>query len=320
MLNEEREDLTLIIDGMNIFISNFVVNPTLNANGIHVGGMFGTIKSILLLIRKFNPKRVIVAWDGNNGSTRRRKQYSDYKSGRKMALNRSQFGYDHENNAKSLREQLMRIVEYLDNLPILQLSIDNVEADDVIAFLSKYVNGRKIIVTADNDMMQLISNDVQLFRNNTKILYDYHKFLGEYGILPENYIIVKCLMGDRSDNIDKVLGIGKETVKKYFGFLKENVYTINDFKTKVSEIDNKPKAISKLCDNWEIFDRNYDLMQLSDPNISGATISHIRNIYDNFQPKLNIQKLELMMYNDGIKIEDKNKLGSFTLNSLLKWQ
>mgnify|MGYP001207611945 CR=1 FL=1 len=124
----------LIVDGLNTFIRVFSVMPTLNDNGVHVGGIVGFLKSIGFAINMFNPTRVIIVFDGKGGSNRRRKLYSDYKNKRRTSyrVNRVAGLENVEDERRNMYLQLRRVAEYLELLPVTNISVDGIEADDAI--------------------------------------------------------------------------------------------------------------------------------------------------------------------------------------------
>ena len=171
------DDHVLVIDGFNTFIRAFSVNPSLNEDGSHVGGLVGFLKSIRYTINKFKPTRCVIVFDGKNSSKPRQKIFPQYKAGRKVRsrLNRmvDWVGGPHNEN-ESMRLQLTRLVEYLECLPITILSLDNLEADDVISYIctSTLKNSKCTIMSADKDFYQLVNDRVQLYSPTKKITYD----------------------------------------------------------------------------------------------------------------------------------------------------
>jgi 5'-3' exonuclease len=149
----------LLVDGLNLFIRSFCVVPTMNKMGIHTGGVYGSLMSIKYAINTFNPSRAIVIFDGRGGSARRRKMYPDYKAGRKglKGLNRTVEWESEEAEEKSCISQLNRFIEYLTCLPVTSVNVDNIEADDAIAYIcqSIYPNNKKVIMSTDKDFYQL---------------------------------------------------------------------------------------------------------------------------------------------------------------------
>ena len=174
----------LIVDGLNTFIRVFSVMPTLNDNGVHVGGIVGFLKSIGFAINMFNPTRVIIVFDGKGGSNRRRKLYSDYKNKRRTSyrVNRVAGLENVEDERRNMYLQLRRVAEYLELLPVTNISVDGIEADDAIAYIAKSVipDGEKVIMSTDKDFLQLVSDDIKVWSPTKKKLYDKEAVLEEY--------------------------------------------------------------------------------------------------------------------------------------------
>ena len=179
-VNPETKNLNdhvLLVDGFNTFIRSFSVNPSLNEDGAHVGGLVGFLKSIRYTINKFKPTRCIIVFDGKNSSKPRQKIYPQYKAGRKVRsrLNRIvDWGGGPHDEQESMGLQLKRLVEYLECLPLTLISIDNLEADDIISYIPNIVlkNSKFTIMSADKDFYQLVDERVKLYSPTKKILYD----------------------------------------------------------------------------------------------------------------------------------------------------
>ena len=120
---DEPNKRVLIVDGLNTFIRVFSVMPTVNENGVHVGGIVGFLQSLGYAINMFNPSRVIIVFDGKGGSSRRRKIFSDYKQRRRTSyrVNRLEGLENLEDEKRSMRVQLRRIVDYLELLPVTSI-------------------------------------------------------------------------------------------------------------------------------------------------------------------------------------------------------
>ena len=265
----------MIIDGLNTFIRVFSVIPTTNDNGTHIGGIVGFLKSIGYTINMFRPTRCIIIWDGKGGSSRRRKMYPEYKAKRKtnIRLNRAyDFETIEEERANMIR-QIQRTIEYLDFLPITMLSIDNVEADDIIAYTAKQVltDSKVTIMSSDKDFLQLVDDRISVWSPTKKKLYKPEQVMEEYGIPSHNLLMYRIFDGDKSDNINGVFGYGLKTVLKKLPFLQEDKqFSVDDAITEVDELE----------EHREIMERNFDLMQLHNVNISASaktkTIDKIR--------------------------------------------
>ena len=135
-------DRVLVIDGLNTFIRAFAVNPAINDDGLHIGGMIGFLRSIRYTCDILKPSRCIIVFDGKDGSKRRSKIYPDYKATRKVKkrLNRNvDWGTAPADEEESMKQQMGRLIEYLEQLPLTLICIDGIEADDGIAYISQQV-------------------------------------------------------------------------------------------------------------------------------------------------------------------------------------
>ena len=264
-LGDNPNENVLIIDGLNTFIRVFSVIPTTNDNGTHIGGIVGFLKSIGYTINMFRPTRCIIIWDGKGGSSRRRKMYPEYKAKRKtnIRLNRAyDFETIEEERANMIR-QIQRTIEYLDFLPITMLSIDNVEADDIIAYTAKQVltDSKVTIMSSDKDFLQLVDDRISVWSPTKKKLYKPEQVMEEYGIPSHNLLMYRIFDGDKSDNINGVRGYGLKTVLKKLPFLQEDKqFSVDDAITEVEELEK----------HRDIMERNFDLMQLHNVDISAT--------------------------------------------------
>jgi len=281
------DDKILIVDGLNSFIRVFSAVPVVNDDGEHIGGITGFLKSIAFVTRSVHPTRLIIVFDGKGGSVRRRDLYADYKAGRKIntKFNRP----DHmeinvEAEMQNMKNQLSRLIQYLDTLPITILSIDNVEADDVIAYLTTdvFTEAKHItIMSDDKDYLQLIDDRVSVWRPITKTTYTSSTVLEKIGVPSHNYLMYKLFVGDASDNIKGVDGVGLKTLIKAFPELMEpRKITLDE----ILQLANDRVTIStnkiyqKVLDSEKLLRLNYQLMQLEDVDIPGSTKSVVREI------------------------------------------
>ena len=135
----------LLIDGMNTFMRVWSMYPTTNDNGDHIGGYTGFLKSIGHAIRLRKPTRCIVIFDGKGGSARRRKIFPDYKMKKnvRFRVNRAlSLDLDQTEESSSMKYQIVKLIQYLNMLPVTTICMDNVEADDVMALLARsYFSG-----------------------------------------------------------------------------------------------------------------------------------------------------------------------------------
>ena len=260
-------DKVLVIDGLNTFIRVFSVIPTTNEDGIHIGGIVGFLRSIAYVVNMIRPTRVIIAFDGKGGSTRRRKMYPKYKQNRKTKyrVNRSNSFASQDDEKMNMIMQIQRVVEYLEALPLTVLSYDNIEADDTIGYICRQVltKSKITIMSTDKDFLQLANGRIKIWSPTKKKMYDEGAVLEEYGISSHNLIWYRVLDGDKSDNISGVRGLGLKTIQKKLPFLSEN---------RIVEMD---EVVNELPEHKDIIDLNYKLMQLSDVDISASTKTKI---------------------------------------------
>ena len=131
----------LIIDGLNMFLRNYVINPTLAPTGHPIGGCIGFLKSLQKVSGMFTPDEIIIAWDGHSGSAKRKEMNKDYKAGRKpVRFNRRMVELNEDEQIINKAEQYVKLVEYLNETPTIQIVVDYVEADDIIAYACGHDN------------------------------------------------------------------------------------------------------------------------------------------------------------------------------------
>ena len=296
----------LIIDGQNMFIRNYVMSPQLDINGSPIGGLTGFMRSLQKEVRRAKPDRVAICWEGPGGSQKRREKNKNYKLGRKAPrLNREYTFATPEEARENKYSQLVKLTEYLDNLPILQLSLENVEADDIIAWLchcNEYAEWQKLIISNDKDFIQLCDDKTVLVRpgKNEEVL-NKNNILEQYSIHPRNFAWARAITGDKSDNLDGVKGLGLATVAKRFSFLSENKdYTLKDILTHAKNNNSKIKAYQNVLDSEEIIASNYEIMQLYTSTISSQGVNKLKYAIKNDGVNLNRSEIRKMLLKDGI--------------------
>jgi len=243
-------DHVLIIDGLNNFIRTWAASPATNSDGQHIGGIVGFLQTIALAIRTLNPTRTIIVFDGKGGSVRRKKIYPEYKAGRKPLKRPNRVeGLTEENEAENMRRQFRRLLEYLNCLPVTFMSIENIEADDAIAYIGKQIlkDSQITIMSTDKDFYQLVNDRISIWSPTKKVLYDRKRIEEEFEIKSENFIYYRMIDGDKSDNIHGVKGMALKTIRKKFPFLKDQViYNFEEFLN-----------VSKYTEYQELLERNY---------------------------------------------------------------
>ena len=298
----QPNDHVLLIDGLNTFIRAFSVNPSLNEDGSHVGGLVGFLKSVRFAVNKFKPTRCIIVFDGKGGSKPRQKIYSQYKAGRKVRsrLNRNvDWATNPQDEHESMKLQIGRLIEYLEHLPLTILALDRLEADDIISYVTNVTlkDSKTTIMSTDKDFLQLVSPRVQLYSPTKKITYDEELVKKEFGIYPQNMLTCRVIDGDKSDGIPGVRGIGIKTLIKEFPELTQNEKF--DIKRLLDSASSKTTKASKLISNNEyIVKRNYLLMQLQDPDIANHTKLKITDAVNSMTPQLIKYKFQRLFVED----------------------
>jgi DNA polymerase I len=256
----------LLIDSMNTFLRSFAVIPNVNAQGNHVGGLIGFMKSLGYAIKLIQPTRVVLVFDGQGNITNRRNTYAEYKGNRKIKRITNWKAFDSlDEESASVTEQMMRLIEYLKTLPVNISIIDKIEADDTIAYLAQKLKDDVVIYSADQDFLQLVNDRVTVYSPIKKKFYKQKEVFDEYGLWPKNFITMKCLMGDKSDNLPGIKGLGpKKLFKLYPELTGDKKYTLKEAYQKAT--DNVEEH--GLFGNIHLFKRqleiNYELMSLED--------------------------------------------------------
>jgi len=295
----------MIIDGLNMFLRSYIVVPSMDKHGAPNGGTYGFMKSLQKICGMFQPDEVIVCWDGEGGSQKRKQIDKNYKAGRKpVRFNRRLIDLSPEESDKNKYNQQYRLMEYLNDLPVIQTMIDYVEADDVIAYVAqhkKYEEWEKVIVSSDKDFFQLISKDCKLYRPIQDELVDYPTLIEKFSIHPKNFALARSLVGDKSDNLPGVPRVGLKTVASKFTFLKESKqYEVEDIMQHCESLDRLLKVHENILEHSVLVEKNYKIMQLYSPSISNMHKKQINFSLQEFDPKMEKLELTKKLHYDGI--------------------
>ncbi len=316
-------DKILIVDALNVFINSFVRNPSMDANGGHVGGSQGFLLSLNKLIRENRPTEVLIVWDGEGGNARRRSLFKDYKSGRKPKLNRQYDFEDVDAQKISMRRQIMFLEKYLSLLPVTAMCVDGCEADDVIAFIARFERDQydKVIVSTDRDYWQLIDERTIVYSPVKKEYFAAKQLRDHLNVVPENYIFVKSFCGDTSDNIKGIKGIGPKTILKLFPFLAERPVMMSDLIEHAEKNIGSGALYERVLDNRELITRNYKLMQLSHPEMTTSAIASVRHALTK-EPVYRPIEMRMALVDDGLQVTAGDFFSNFreqyhrTINSM----
>jgi len=289
------KDRVLIFDGLNVFMRHYMAHPAMSENGEQIGGIIGFYYNLVNLIEKCKPESVLVIWEGG-GSKRKRDLYPEYKKGsRPKKMNRY---YDDSEIPDSLANrnfQLKTLVSILSSLPVCQIYIEDAEADDAIGYLCAYKlkHKNKIIVSGDHDYYQLVDENCIIYSPNSKSFIDTEKVIEKYGVHPHNFCLAKSIVGDKSDNIPGVKGVGFKTLSKEFGdlFLKEN-FQSNLFQLLIEndvkhQEKPKKKVYKSIKESEKIIEMNVKLVRLDVDNLVLMQTKIIDEAVENFKPAWN---------------------------------
>ena len=305
-------DRVLIVDGLNTFIRSFAVNPSLNDDGLHIGGLVGFLKSIRYSSDILKPSRVIIVFDGKGGSNRRRKLYPEYKANRKVKskLNRNvDWGTAPADEQQSMKQQMGRLINYLEQLPLTLVSVDGIEADDSMAYISQQLLPKSdcILMSTDKDFLQLVDDRVKVWSPTKKKLYDKKKVFEEYGIHSQNMLTFRILDGDKSDNIGGIKGAGIKTLQKFCPKISDiEKFDVRDLLEFVNNSDSKIKLLENIKKGSNLVKRNYLLMQLQKVDIPKHTMRKIQNTVNGKVPQLIKYRFQTMFLKDKLSTQIKN--------------
>ena len=294
----------LIIDALNAYLRAYIIDPSLSTNGQPIGGIKGFIKILQKLVRETKPDQIAIIWDGPNGSAKRKKMDKNYKDGRKpLKLNRAYNNLSDEEARENRMWQQARLMEYLNQMPVIQTIIPEIEADDVISYLTTmpyYKGWHKIIVSNDKDFMQLCDEETVLLRPVKTEILNKQRIVEQTGIHPSNMALARAIIGDSSDNLPGIRGAGFATVAKRLNFLSaEKSYSIDEVIEFCEEAEDKVKFYKNVADNKHIVEHNYKMMQLYAPQMSVQSKIFVQDAVENFDFSYNKTEIIRMMREDG---------------------
>ncbi len=279
----------ILVDGNNLLFRSYYATAyqgviMRNSKGFPTNALYGFLNMMNKIIHEEKPNYILVAFD--KGKTFRHDKYESYKAGRVEMPD-------------DLRLQFPRAKEILDAMGIYHYEIENYEADDIIGTVSRIVDEEDqfiaTIISSDKDLLQLISDevDVKLLKSNSFIRMDKEEFKKQYQVDPIHMIDLKALMGDASDHIPGVKGIGEKTAIN----LLSQYETLDNLYQNIDHITGKTRE--KLENDKENAYMSYDL----------ATI--YREVELDFS-------LEDLKYQGMNKDQYVDLLKEFEFNSLLK--
>lgn len=300
----------LIIDAFGILYRYhfiFLKRPLLNSKGQNVSSINGFMRTYFSLINTYPSEYVAIALDSSR-KTFRNEIYKEYKENR-------------ESMPDDLRSQIPILYKLIDALGISRIVLDNYEADDIVGTISeknKKENIKTIIYSPDKDILQLVDDDVRVVasnKDNELMEYDRDTVKEKRGVYPNQIIDLLALMGDASDNIPGVKGVGEKTAVKLleeYDSLDGIYENIDSIKGKLQEklIESKDNAYMsyKLASiERNIKDFNLDYNEIASSKID---IDEVNKILDELELKQIRDKINSYIYSSSSKKDDKVKISN----------
>jgi len=319
---------TLLVDGNALFKTGFFgAKQMYNSQGKPIGGVYQFLTMLRKMLSEDLYHRVYVFWDGNFSGKLRYDIYKPYKSGR---------GKDYLNGTQPIDEdellQRRRVWDYLNELHIRQLKHEIIEGDDYIAYycLNKKSNEKITIITNDRDMAQLIDDDIKIYFCDTSIknYVDTTNFSSYFAYNYENAALIKTMIGDNSDTIKGIKGLGQKKLITLFPMLKERKLTLKEIiddakKQQLERTTNKKKPLL-ILDNIincvtegvqgdKLYEINYRLVNLKEPMMTQDGIEQLEELIDGFIDDIEFKEVYDMMVKDGLDKE----MGEFRYQEFL---
>ena len=298
---------TLLVDGNNLFKIGFHGAKDVFNNGDHVGGVFHFVNILRKFLEEHNHDKVVVFWDGESNSSIRKSIYPQYKENRRESMNEYKY--------ESYLYQRSRVKQYLEEIFVRQIEVEDNEADDLIAHYCKISKDEQIIIfSADKDLTQLISENVTIYSPITKQYFKNGDMISinKVDIPHYNVLVTKVFTGDKSDNIDGIQGLGEKTLVKLFPQLQEKPCTIEEILDYARNIpqDKPSKTLTNLLTGKtkstilgeEFYTTNKKIVDLTNPLITADGKELVEQILtDTIDPTdRGYKNLMRMMMEDGL--------------------
>jgi len=291
---QPQQERYMFIDGLNLFFRNFSAINAVNPNGVHVGGLGGFFRSLGALVRQIQPTQVFVVFDGIGSSNNRKNLIPEYKSNRNISRVTNWEVFENlEEEDESKVNQIVRIIQYLKTLPVKTITMSKVEADDIIAHLCQNIikdpTDRAFIVSSDKDYLQLVNENVIVYRPMEKEYYTADTVKEKFGVYPHNFILYKLLMGDSSDGITGIKGLGPKKLFKLFPELQGDYVSLDDLLDTAESKLKEHIIYARLLHDVDDLEDKYRVMDLSNPMMDeeekAYALETIKNHPLNYHPK-----------------------------------
>ena len=299
---------TLLVDGNNLLKIGFYGVKEYYHKGEHIGGIYHFLNTLRRFIEEQNFDKVVVFWDGDSNSSARKLIYPKYKENRTST--------ETDQKKESFYKQKERIKQYLEEMFVRQVEVNNNESDDLIAYYCHISEDeQKTIFSSDRDLTQLISQKVSVYSPQQKRTYKMGDMIKNKDLEFPHYNIktTKIVCGDTSDNIDGIRLMGEKTLVKLFPEILENPITFSDILSKAEQLlkeDKENTALKNLLTGKtkdgiygeEFFVINQKIIDLSEPLITEQGKTIVEEYYkETLDPDgRGYKNLIKMMMDDGI--------------------
>lgn len=299
---------TLLVDGNNLLKIGFYGVKEYYHKGEHIGGIYHFLNTLRRFIEEQNFDKVVVFWDGDSNSSARKLIYPKYKENRTST--------ETDQKKESFYKQKERIKQYLEEMFVRQVEVNNNESDDLIAYYCHISEDeQKTIFSSDRDLTQLISEKVSVYSPQQKRTYKMGDMIKNKDLEFPHYNIktTKIVCGDTSDNIDGIRYLGEKTLVKLFPEILENPITFSDILSKAEQLlkeDKENTALKNLLTGKtkdgiygeEFFVINQKIIDLSEPLITEQGKTIVEEYYkETLDPDgRGYKNLIKMMMDDGI--------------------
>jgi DNA polymerase-1 len=293
----------VVIDGLNFFLRHYMALESMSSTGEPIGGVMGFIKGVGNLISLLHPDQVVVVWEQGGASPRRKHIFSEYKANRAtnkalQTIYRADGRLTPNADGKNKVFQLQLLAKALGNMPICQIYVPDTECDDIIAYIVKRrlqtIPQTKIVVSNDKDFYQLLEDpSIRIYDPARKILIDGAWVLDKFGISPRNMTLARALVGDPSDNLNGVPGVGFKTVAGRFPDVARTDMDLDLTWIReaaagaISASKKPPKCYGDILREMAIVERNWKLMFLDTSCLAPSQIEKVDYKLENFKSVCN---------------------------------
>ncbi len=320
---------TLLVDGNNLFKIGYHGVRDFYFKGKHIGGIFHFLSTLRKFLDENHYDKIVVFWDGINNAKRRQDISEDYKSNKRTDQRFNDPKMD------SYEYQFNRVKEYLEEIFVRQVQVDDLESDDMISYYCNISeNENKTIFSSDKDLTQLISEKVKVYSPLEKkfVTVKDKISIDKIEIPYFNIVTYKIIRGDRSDNVYGVYNLGEKKIKNFFPEILSEKVTIREILDKSKQLytqNPKNKTLENILTGKtkkgifgeELYEMNRKLVDLKTDFL---TIEEKKILYEIYNDVIDpedrgYKNLIRMMKDDGIfKYLPKNDTWTDFITPFLK--